>query len=173
MFHDWDSFYLMLGSSGAALIGLLFVVVTLTADFERNRVLRAVSIYMTPTALDFGLVLAISALALTPHLTAPATAVLLGLGALVGLASTIRSCVGIRGMAAAQEPPHWSDFWLYGFVPAAVYVALGGDAVALWARAAWAVHATAALVLVLLLVGIRNAWDLITWMAPQRGAQPK
>ena len=37
------------------LIGLLFVVVTLSNSRDRERALRAVSIYMTPTAVNFGL----------------------------------------------------------------------------------------------------------------------
>jgi hypothetical protein len=31
---EWDTFYLMVGSSAAALIGLLFVVITLTANLD-------------------------------------------------------------------------------------------------------------------------------------------
>jgi hypothetical protein len=48
-----------------------------------------------------------------------------------------------------------------------IYLALGGAAIALGARVDWAVHATAALLLTLLLCAIRNAWDLVTSMAPQ------
>ncbi|MEO8114535.1 MAG: hypothetical protein ABI655_09145, partial [Phenylobacterium sp.] len=122
---------------------------------------------MTPTILHFALVLSISALALAPGLSAPETAALMGLGALVGLGNAVWACIGIRGMAAGEDPPHWSDFWLYGVAPTAVYLGLAGAAVALGCQAHWAVHATAALSLALLFVGVRNAWDLITWMAPR------
>jgi len=34
MFQHWDSYYLLLGSAAGALIGLLFVVATLSAGRE-------------------------------------------------------------------------------------------------------------------------------------------
>ena len=44
-------------------------------------------------------------------------------------------------------------------------------AAAIWTQAsAWAATALAALLMALMLLAIRNAWDLITWMAP--GAPP-
>ena len=52
-----------------------------------------------------------------------------------------------------------------------IYAGLLVAAVGLAQRAGWAVHANAALLLALLLIGIRNAWDMITWMAPMRGCR--
>jgi hypothetical protein len=51
--------------------------------------------------------------------------------------------------------------------PAAIYVALGGACVALWLQVGWAPIALGGLLLLLLLVGIRNAWDLVVWIAPR------
>jgi hypothetical protein len=36
MLHDWDNFYVTTGAASASLIGLLFVVVTLGADFSSS-----------------------------------------------------------------------------------------------------------------------------------------
>lgn len=168
MFHGGDNFYFMLGSAAAGLIGLLFVVVTLTAELEQSRVTRGATSYLTPTALHFGVVLSISAVAVAPELPAPAIALLIGLAALVGLASAICSSIGIRTPQPGMDLPHWSDFWTYGGTPAALYIGLCVAAVALGAREHWATHLTDALLLALLLVGIRNAWDLVTWIAPHR-----
>ena len=66
MFRGWHSHYFTIGSAGAGLIGLLFVVVTLTQGFDRSRVLRGTSLYTTPSVVHFGAVLAISAIALAP-----------------------------------------------------------------------------------------------------------
>lgn len=170
MFEGWDNFYLMTGSAAAGLVGLLFVVVTLTESRERSQALRAVSIYMTPTVLNFAVVLATSAVATAPHLTVMATGAVLGFGVLVGLANAVWACIAIGGRRLGAEPPHWSDFWLYGAAPTIVYLGLAAADVALWIRAAWAVNAVAALLLTLLLLGIRNAWDLVTWMAPRRNS---
>ena len=40
MSRAWNDFYYLTGSAGAGLIGLLFVVVTLSSDTERSRVMQ-------------------------------------------------------------------------------------------------------------------------------------
>jgi hypothetical protein len=47
-----------------------------------------------------------------------------------------------------------------------LYVLLLGAAAAIWIQWPLAPFALAALVMILMLLAIRNAWDLITWMAP-------
>ena len=168
MFVGWDNFYFLIGSAAGSLIGLLFVVATLTTGFERSQALRGASLYMTPTAVHFAAVLCMSAVALAPGLPTSATAAIFGLIGLVGLANAVRACIGITTYRPAAEPPHWSDFWMYGAVPAAIYLGLCAASLAIGARAEWAPHGLAALLLMLLLVGIRNAWDLVTWIAPMR-----
>jgi hypothetical protein len=172
MFRGWDNFYLMLGSAAAGLIGLLFVVVTLTAGFDRPQNSRGSSLYLTPTALNFALVLSISAVAVAPPLPAIETSVVVGLIAIGGLAGAGRSMLGIPTPPPGQDKPHWSDVWMYGATPALIYVSLLASAVAVWAGADWAAHVMAGLLLVLLLVSIRNAWDLMTFIAPMRRDGP-
>jgi len=41
MFEGWDNYFVLLGTASAGLIGLLFVVITLTSNFERSRALWA------------------------------------------------------------------------------------------------------------------------------------
>ncbi len=166
MFAGWNNYFFMVGSSGGGLIGLLFVVVSLTAGTERSRAVYGAKIYFTPTAVHFAVVLTISAAAIAPGLPVPVTAALFGLIALVGLFHAARACVSIGSRRAASA--HWSDFWMYGAWPAVVYVGLAAASIAVAARLTWAVHSLAALLLILLLTAIRNAWDLVTWMAPKR-----
>jgi lysylphosphatidylglycerol synthetase-like protein (DUF2156 family) len=168
MFTGWDNFYFLIGSAAGGLIGLLFVVVTLTAGFERSHALRGASLYMTPTAVHFAAVLCMSAVALAPGLPTSATAAIFGLIGLVGFANAVRACVGITTYSPAAGPPLWSDVWMYGVVPATIYLGLCAASLAIGARAEWAPHGLAALLLILLLAGIRNAWDLVTWIAPMR-----
>jgi hypothetical protein len=173
MFEGWDNYFVLLGTAAAGLIGLLFVVITLTANFERSRALWAAGIYMTPIAVHFAAVLSISAITMVPRLTPPQVAVLVATLAAAGLAAASRTCFGILGISKSDSPPHWSDLWGYGVGPASVYVAIVGAATAIWLQLAWAVYALAALLLILLLLAIRNAWDLITWMAPQGPKPPE
>lgn len=171
VFEGWSDFYLVTGTAAATLIGLLFVIVSLSESRDRAQLLRATSIYMTPTALHFAVVLTISAMALAPPRLAVAVRLLVvGVAALTGLGNAVWACLGMSRWTSGAAPPHWSDFWLYGAAPTVLYLALSAAAVALGARASWACGATAITLLALLLLGIRNAWDLVTWMAPARGA---
>jgi hypothetical protein len=166
MFEGWDNFYLMIGPAAAGLIGLLFVVVTLTAGLEQSQSSNGQPLYLTPTALHFGVVLTISAIAMAPRLTRATVGIGIGLATLVGLGHAIRSCLGIRRLRRSQNNPHWSDLWCYGVVPTLAYLGLCAVTVALGLGDAWAVPALAALLLGLLLISIRNAWDLVTYIAP-------
>ena len=166
MFAGWNNYFYLVGSAGGGLIGLLFVVVSLTSGADRPRAMHGARVYLTPTALHFAAVLSISAVAIAPGLPIPVTAGLFGLIALVGLFHAAGACVGMA--SARVGTAHWSDFWMYGAGPAAIYIGLVAASVAVAGRIPWAVHALAALLLILLITAIRNAWDLITWMAPKR-----
>jgi hypothetical protein len=165
MFEGWDSFYLMIGPAGGALIGIMFVVATLTSAQGRKESLRAASIYMTPNVTAFAVVLMASALTAVPHLGArPAGAILLAMAA-AGVLHALSVCWRI-GYGPGSATPHWSDLWCYGIGLAAAYLALGAAALALLAALPWAARAVAAALAALLLLGVRNAWDLVTWLAP-------
>jgi hypothetical protein len=171
---DWETFYFMLGSAGAGLIGLLFVVITLTAGFDRQQTFRGGRLYLSPTVVDFALILTMSAFVIAPALPIQATAALIAATAIVGLVFAVRSSIGISGSPPAGiEAPHWTDLWMYGVVPGVIHAGILLSAAALWAEAPLAAYGLAALLLGLLLVSIRNAWDLITWITPRsRDAAP-
>jgi hypothetical protein len=165
MFYGWDNFFLMVGPSAASLIGLLFVVVTLTAGRERSSALRGAALYLTPTVFHFGVVLAVAAVAMAPGLTVGETGLLIAALAVFGLGYTAQ--IGWRLYRADDgAKPHWSDFWTYGAAPPVIYLfLLAADALVFW-RADLAAYGVAVTLLILLFTGIRNAWDLVTWMAP-------
>src|SRR5665213_1959304 len=130
MFHGWDSFYMMLGSASAGLIGLVFIVVALTSGFDRARAMRGSSRFMTPTVMQFAVVLLVSAMA-----SAPIGAGLARLGlvvvALAAMAHAVRNAH--RMFVGDGEPPsHWSDPWCYGAAPAVAYLLLALTAAAGW-----------------------------------------
>lgn len=168
MFQGWDNYFMLVGAASGGLIGLLFVVVTLTANFERERAMRGSAIYLTPTMIQFALALTTSAIVVAP-LAGPLAASLIAGGGAVGLGYAVRTAIGILGLSKAADPPHWSDLWCYAALPAAAYLGLEAAVAGLFAHAPWAPGALAALLLAALLLAIRNAWDLITWMAPRGG----
>jgi formate/nitrite transporter FocA (FNT family) len=62
MFHDWENYYLLIGAAAGALIGLVFVVTTLTAGLDASRVSRGAKVYITPIVFHFSVVLIVSAI---------------------------------------------------------------------------------------------------------------
>jgi hypothetical protein len=168
MFEGWGDFYLLTGSAAAALIGLLFVVVTLTQNRERSSAQRGTALYMTPTVFNFGMIVVLSGLALAPRLTNETVGWSVAIGALAGLGYAGTVSVRLK-LGHAPEPPHWSDFWCYGALPFALYLLLLATAFPLGGGRALALYAMALLVMGLLLSGVRNAWDLVTWLAPRSG----
>lgn len=166
MFVSWSNFYAVLGEAAASLIGLLFVVSTLTAYLERSASKRGVALFLTPTVFKFAVVLALSVGALAPGLSDLAHRAIVGAIALVGLVNLTGITLGLwRRMSA--EPLHWSDPWCYGVVPALTFLGLG--AAAAFPDPAVATRGVAGAAVLLLLLSVRNAWDLVTTLAPRVG----
>jgi hypothetical protein len=167
MFAGWENFYLMVGGAAGALIGLFFVVATLTSSRDREASLRGASVYMTPTVFGLAVVLVVSALTAMPGLTARTLGtILLVLGAL-GALQGATVCWRLLGRGP-PAPPHWSDHVAYGAGPTVAYLAIGVVGWGFWTGAAWAAHGLAFAILGGLLLSIRNAWDLVTWLAASR-----
>lgn len=165
----WESFYLMVGSSSAVLIGLLFVVITLTTEGETSTTTDSQRTFLTPTVYHFGAPFFVSAVAITPELSVPVTAIAVALPALVGLFLSAGALM--RLSRRRVRAPHWSDHIFYLVLPAALYLALLLSAWAFWSGWAWGAHAIAATVIALVLLGIRDAWDIATWLVHSRRAE--
>lgn len=168
MFEGWGEFFLMAGGAAAVLIGLIFVVISLMQDRSRSSVLMGSKLYMGPIVLGVSFVLVLSAAALTPGITPCEFGAVTGAVALWGLARSLISTVGIGKLTEV----HWTDVWFYGVIPSLIYVALGAVALAFCLDWQWAHNGLAVAITALLLLAIRNEWDLITWIAPRNEPMP-
>ena len=166
IFEGWHEFYLLAGSAAAVLIGLIFVVISLMQDRSRSSVLAGSRLYMGPIVLGVSFVLVLSAAALTPGIGRCGFAAITGVVALWGLVRGVMSTLGIRKLLNGGEV-HWTDPWFYGVIPCAIYLTLSLVAFAFWQGWWWSHYGVAALTIALLLIAIRNEWDLITWIAPR------
>jgi hypothetical protein len=171
MFAGWDNFYLMIGGAAGALIGLFFVVATLSGRHGREASLRGAGIYMTPTVFGLAVVLAVSALTAMPGLSGRILGMILIGVAVLGAAQGASVCWQLMSRRT-PAPPHWSDHWCYGVGPTAAYMAIGGAGWAFEIGASWAAHALAGVLLAALLLAIRNAWDLVTWLSASASERP-
>ena len=168
MFEHWGEFFLLAGSAAAVLIGLIFVVISLMQDRSRSTVLAGAKLYMGPIVLGVSFALVLSAAALTPGIDRSSFAAVAAIVAAWGLVRGLMSTVGIRKLG---KDVHWTDLWFYGVLRSALYLALGLDALAFAQAWPCAHYGLAVVTTALLLLAIRNEWDLITWIAPR--AEPE
>jgi hypothetical protein len=165
MFQGWSEYFFMIGSSAAALIGLMFVVVTLTAGHASEQVERGKHLYTSPIVWHLAVVLVLSGAAIAPAVTPRIYGVVSGALALLGIAIGARSAVGIARSPGAPEAAGFDMFW-YGVAPLILYVGLGAVAIGILEGASWGAAGVAADLMALLLVSIHAEWDLVTYLAP-------
>src|SRR6266850_6106460 len=82
---SWESFYVIVGSSGGALIGLQFVVITLIAGSRHRTNAGALSAFGTPTVVHLAGALLVSAIMSAPWSRLVPLSVVLGVCGLGGL----------------------------------------------------------------------------------------
>ena len=92
---EWNNFYVIVGSSAGALIGLQFVVLTLIANRAVDRPHEAGAAFATPSVVHFGGVLLLSAVLSAPWHAITVVAVLWGLTGLIGIVYTQTSSLGV------------------------------------------------------------------------------
>ncbi len=156
----WQSFYVIVGSSGAALIGIQFVVITLIATLRLRPTPESLSAFATPTVVHFGGALLVSAVMSVPWRSLFPASVALAVCGLVGLA--YGSIVIYRAHRQTFYQPVWEDWLWYAILPSSVYTALALAGVFLGRIAQFAEFVIGAAALGLLLIGIYNAWDSVT-----------
>ena len=158
----WQSFYVIIGSSGAALIGIQFVVLALIANLRLRSTIESVAAFGTPTVVHFGGALLISATMSAPWSSLAPPSVALAVCGVGGLGYCAR--VIHRTRRQTVYTPGWQDWLWYMVVPGSLYAVLGLAAVMLHRHAYVAMLAVGATALGLLLLAIHNAWDTVTYI---------
>ena len=157
----WDSFYVIVGSAAGALIGLQFVVLTLIAQRPPEGAADAGAAFGSPTIVHFGAALFLSALVHAPWQTITVAAALWGILGFCGVVYTLLVLRRMRKQIAYD--PEFED-WLFHFaLPLAAYAVLALSSFAAPSRTREALFAVGGAALLLLFVGIHNAWDSVAY----------
>jgi hypothetical protein len=173
----WWNFYVIVGSSAGALIGLQFVAVTLIANMPiAGSLSQAGAAFATPTVVHFGAVLLLSAMLSAPWHGIFGAAILWGLLGLIGIAYEI--IVARRMRIQTVYTPEFEDWLFHVLLPFAAYTTLAGSTYAARSNVGGALFGVAAATLLLLFVGIHNAWDAVTYHVfakhgPDKGERPR
>ncbi len=157
----WDSFYVIVGSAAGALIGLQFVVLTLVAERPPLRAAEAGAAFATPTIIHFSTALFLSAILRVPWQSITPLAVVWGMTGCGGFAYTIVVALHIRTQAAYR--PVFEDWLFHVLLPLAAYALLVAAAVMGFSHIHEALFGAGAAALLLLFIGIHNAWDAVSY----------
>jgi hypothetical protein len=161
----WENFYVIVGSAAGGLTGLTFVVIALIRDvLQRGTQPTGLGAFVTPTIVHFGGLLALSAFMSMPHQHLSSLSVGLGLAGLAGVIYGGFIAAKMR-RPGVQYLPVLED-WLWNVIlPTFAYGCLLVTAALIWIRPAQTLYGVAVLCLLLLTIGIRNAWDIAVWMS--------
>jgi len=157
----WREFYIFVGGSAATLMGLMFVVMSLgqraLAGEDGARATRG---FFTPIVVFFATNIVVTAIFLIPDIGATVLAALLACVAVVGVIYMAAS--NVLGLWRQSELG-FDDLLWYVILPYIGYIAIGVAAGGIWLGAGFGFFTAGSAMLLLLLVGVRNAWDLVVY----------
>lgn len=162
--HDWHDFYLLIGTASATLVGLTFVAATVAASFFDVEREAAARVFLTPTVLHFTAVLIACLVAISPPGTPISHSSVLLLGGMAGIGYTCRLWI-LMHRHGFTKTIDWTDRSCYVFLPIVSYLLIAGAAILLIKRPPLGLDLLALILVLLLLLGIRNAWDMTLWIA--------
>ncbi len=164
LLEHWKEFYLLIGTAAAALVALLFVAASIGVGILTRHPGGPTRTYMSPVAFHFTSALFVSAITLVPTHTRMTLGALVGLNALAG---TVYAAFVLRRLFT-DNIADLADRICYGIIPLFAYAAGLAAAGLILRGSELAPEFLAGTVLLLLIVNIRNAWDLMLSLARRR-----
>ena len=162
----WESFYVIVGSASAALTGLQFVVIVLSSELNAIGSGSATSAFGTPTIVHFCAALFIAAVATAPWSALSGAGYALSASGVIGVVYLV--LVVWRAVRQTDYKPVLEDWLWHGALPLIAYAALLFAGISLAGEPAAALFVVGGAALLLLFIGIHNAWDSVIYIATQR-----
>jgi hypothetical protein len=166
IFSEWESFYVIVGSSAAALTGLQFVVMALAAESWSTARADAVNAFGTPTIVHFCAAFFIATTFSAPWRAVSSAAIVVGAAAVAGVIYT--ALVARRARRQTGYVLVLEDWLWHTAFPFVAYLAILAGALTLTRETVDAFFGIAAASILLLFIGIHNAWDAVTYVAQLR-----
>jgi hypothetical protein len=158
---EWNSFYVIVGSSAGALIGLQFVVLTLISERTRLRAPEATDAFATPSVVHFAIVLVLSAVLSAPWRGVAGISVFAGLVGVAGIVYTLIVARRLRSQKVYR--PLFEDWLFHVLLPLMAYAIVALSTYIVTQNTRRALFFLGAATLLFLFVGIHNAWDSVTY----------
>jgi hypothetical protein len=168
LLSNWQNFYMMMGTAAATLTGLMFVATTLLAGLNphMDTANAGISAFNTPTVVQFCAVLSLAGIFSAPWQTFSIIDLLLGF---LSVGMVVYQIIIMQRM---RRMPHYQstlEDWLwYMVLPLMANIMLIVAAILLSNNPSLALYLVGSAMMLLLLTGIRNAWDNVTFLALMR-----
>jgi hypothetical protein len=166
LLHVWRDFFIVTATGAATLIGAMFVVVSIAVGILTRERAAASHAYLTSTVVHLGAVLLASLLTMAPSIDRFSFAAVLTGGGIVGVVY-----VGLLSRTVRRFSVDWTDPLWYTALPVVGYLGIAGAGILGFVANFHAVEALAAASVLVLICGVRNAWDMILIFA-MRPRQP-
>lgn len=162
-FTQWHDFYGLIGTASATLVGLMFVAASIGAGIFTREHQVGIRSFLSPTVVHFSTVLVICLLATVPN---EARAPLGLLEALVGAIGFVYSAWVWRRMRrhGIFATIDMADRLWYAMLPIVAYLLVIAAGLSLARQSQPSLEVLALAMVMLLLIGIRNAWDMTVWI---------
>jgi hypothetical protein len=168
--QPWHDFFILLGTSAATLLGLVFVAGSIAATIPNEKLgddgQRA--LWVLPIVYAFVRVLAVSAVGLVPAESIATFGHLVAVFSLLDLGRMVWVTRGMLRTARSDEPPTRSDWLWYMIFPS---VATGSIAVTGWVLVAGGplfAPTLAGGLIWHIVIGVHNAWELTDWLSTRQ-----
>jgi hypothetical protein len=167
--RNWHDFYLLVGGASATLAGLMLVAMSLRSGLATERV--GVQTFVRPTLIHFVYVLATASVVLIPTMTRTLLGVLLVLVGLTSFGFTLWTLPYLHRGYQKREVDTADLVWSF-LMPSVSYLLYVGTGVGLLKGDRQAFSGLAVVTVLLLVVGIHNAWDLVVWRVVRKAESP-
>lgn len=166
--NSWQNFTMLIGTAAATPTGLMFVATTLIAEIDRQVATldAGVSAFNTPTIAHFCAVLLLAGILSAPWQAFWSLGLLVGLLSLGGMIYLSRVMRQMKHIPDHQTPLR--DWIWYFVIPFSLYVLLIIAGILFLTNPDLALFLVGTVMVGLLFLGIRNAWDLVTYLAVAR-----
>lgn len=166
---SWLNFYVITGSAAATLTGLMFVVITLVAgrpseDTTPQR--EGTTTFSTPTVVHFCSAFFVSAIMSAPWTSLYNPQIVLGVTGVLGIVYALRLTLRARRLSIYE--PDFEDWSWFFILPLIAYVAIAVSAIELPMIPATSLFVIAGATILMIFIGIHNAWDVVTYLAIER-----
>src|ERR1700737_1974885 len=170
--HKWQNFYILVGGAAATLVGLMFVAISLGSRLITERSVPALRVWVHPTLIHFIYVLVIATIIMVPTLTRSPRGILLVFAGLLSFGNALRVVPYMRKQQREQEADRGDWVW-YLIVPSISYLLFVGTGIGLLLGDNRALNGLASAIILLLVNGIRNAWDMVVWITIKTESPPQ